>query len=78
LISTPYISEDEKMKIEFHENKKKWVAKKDFSKYVGKATISKPTFIENYVNKTPSEPPVNYQFREVRKEKWIAPTNFFV
>ena len=77
-ISTPYIDEETKRKNEFKENKKKWVQKSDFNRYVGKATINKAFMIENYVGKTPSEPPVVYQFRKINKEKWVAPTNFNV
>jgi len=33
-------------------------------------------YIENYVGKTPSLPPVNYQFREIHKDKWIGNKGF--
>lgn len=39
-------------------------------KFGGNAT--KPTFISNYVNRDPSEPPVNHRFRVVDKKKWVA------
>lgn len=64
--------------MEFKENKKKWVINNDFSKYIGKATINRQAYIPNYVNLTPSEPPVNYQFRQIYKDKWLAKKNFFV
>lgn len=71
------MSDEDKRIYEYKENKKKWMIKHDFSKYVGKASLSKSGgYISNYVNITPSEPPLNYQFRIIRKEKWVSPTNF--
>lgn len=58
------------------ENKKRWLTKGDFLKFVGKATLHKPRYISNYVNTTPSEPVCNYKFRKDSKEKWVAPKNF--
>ncbi len=75
-ISTPYISDDDKLRLEYKQNKSIWIVNNDFSKYIGKATISKPTFIPNYVSMTPSDPPLSYQFREIKKEKWVAKKNF--
>jgi hypothetical protein len=60
------------------ENKKKWIVKNDFSRFVSKATSSKARYIPNYVNLTPSQPPGNYKFREVVKNKWVSPKKFFV
>ena len=28
-------------------------------------------FIPNYVRATPSEPPLNYKYRDIDKNKWI-------
>lgn len=39
-------------------------------RFGGKAT--KPSYIPNYVNLDPSEPPSNHKFREVDKKKWIG------
>ena len=39
-------------------------------KFGGKAT--KPKFISNYVNLTPSEPATNHKFREVAKQRWVG------
>ncbi len=75
-ISTPYITENDRRTSDEKENRKRWIAKSDFLKFVGKATVSRPRYISNYVNLTPSESPLNYNFRRIYKEKWIAPTNF--
>jgi hypothetical protein len=36
----------------------------------------KPHYIENYVQQTPSEFPLNHKFREEDKEKWMTPKGF--
>ena len=77
-ISTPYISQQERYLKEYKENKKRWVVKTDFSKYVGPASINRANYIPNYVSKTPSQPPLAYQFRKISKEKWVAPKNFMI
>jgi len=59
------------------ENKRKWVNKTDFSKF-GKASVSKHHYISNYVSMTPSLPPIEHKFREIRKEKWIGKQNFCI
>ena len=33
-------------------------------------------YIENFVAKDPSEPPVNYNFREIHKDKWMGNKGF--
>ena len=47
--------------------KKKWIDKKNFNVFVGKASSvnnSNTNVIKNYVGRTPSLPPVLYQFRK--------------
>lgn len=75
-MSTPYIDPEEKRRQEEKDNKKKWITRGDFLKFVGKATLNKPRYIPNFVNLTPSDSAINYKFRMDRKEKWIAPKNF--
>lgn len=56
--------------------KKDWLAKQDFKRYVGKASLNKRFYVPNYVNLTPSESPLEYKFRMENKKNWIAKTNF--
>lgn len=59
------------------ENNKKWIVKGGFYNSIGKAASKKPQYIPNYVNLCPSDPPVNYQFRELKKDKWVGEKSFF-
>jgi hypothetical protein len=68
---------EEMRKKEEREMRKKWISKNGFLNSVGKLS-SKPGFIPNYVNITPSEPPVNFNFRDIKKNKWMDNKNFFV
>ncbi len=77
-ISAPYISEDEIVRKEYKENKKKWIIKKDFVKHIGKSSGLNNLMIPNYVGKTPSMPPLLHQFRTIEKKKWIDSKNFYV
>lgn len=72
------MSDFEKSLKEYQENKKKWISKHDFTRFIGKASSSKPKYIPNYVHLTPSEPPANHKFREIIKDKWVSPKKFFV
>ena len=40
--------------------------------------MKKSSFIPNYVNATPSEPPLNHKYREVNKNKWINKSGFIL
>ena len=73
--SGPYESIKEKAYKEFLENKKKWIGKKDFSTVLTR--VIKPSYIQNYVVRDPSDPPTLHKFRIANKDKWIA-GNFFV
>jgi hypothetical protein len=77
-ISTPFISEDERIVRAMHENKRKWIVKKNFMTSVGKASTNRSQVISNYVGATPSQFPLLHKFREVDKKKWVAPKNFVV
>ena len=39
--------------------------------------VIKPSYIQNYVVRDPSDPPTLHKFRIANKDKWIA-GNFFV
>ena len=67
--------------IEKLENKKRWIVNKNFDIFVGKASsihYSHKYEIKNYVNRTPSLPPILHQFRPTHREKWISKRNFLV
>lgn len=73
--SSPYVTEHEKKVLEEKNNKKKFLNKKGFITSVGNYSM-KPKYIENYVQQTPSEFPLNHKFREEDKEKWMTPKGF--
>jgi len=73
--SSPYITEHEKNIMEERNNKKKFLNKNGFITSVGNYSM-KPKYIENYVQQTPSEFPLNHKFRDIDKEKWITPKGF--
>ena len=65
--------------IEKKNNEKKWIDKKNFNVFVGKASSvnnSNSNEIKNYVGRTPSLPPVLYQFRRPQKNKWVGNCDF--
>ena len=58
---------------------KKWINKKDFNIFVGKTSSIRNSYeneIKNYVMRTPSLPPILYQFRKTQKTKWIDTKDF--
>jgi hypothetical protein len=78
---SPYIDNQTKEYLEKKINEKRWVNKKNFNVFVGKASsvsYSNLNEIKNYVRKTPSLPPVLYQFRVRNKNKWIGKKDFFL
>ena len=76
---TPYMDENDRRKLEEKKSKLLWIDKRGFNQFVGKATTHRnENYISNYVNETPSEPPVTYKFREIHKEKWIGKSTFFL
>eukprot|EP00743_Colponemidia_sp_Colp-15_P005762 GILK01006194.1.p1 GENE.GILK01006194.1~~GILK01006194.1.p1 ORF type:complete len:851 (+),score=173.04 GILK01006194.1:207-2759(+) len=66
-----YLSPDERDRLEFVENKKRWTAEENFKSCFGKAT--KPQYIANYVARDPSQFPLLHRFREEDKHKWVGP-----
>ena len=65
--------------LEKKDNEKKWVVKKNFDVFVGKASsVQSHNFneIKNYVRITPSLPPVLYQFRRNERNKWVSKSDF--
>ena len=77
---SPYIDSQSKDYIEKKQNQKKWVNKQNFNIFVGNASkrISYDlNEIKNYVCKTPSLPPLLYQFRGPDKKKWIGNRDFY-
>ena len=73
---SPYLPDEELMKIKYKEGKKKWMSKNGFNSCVGKATTNRSFVIKNYVQMTPSKPPVLYNFRSVEKNKWMSKEGF--
>ena len=73
---SPYLPDDKYVLQEYHKNKKKWMSKNGFNNFVGKATANRMFVIKNYVQQTPSKPPVLYSFREVEKKKWMSEKGF--
>jgi len=75
-INNPYVTEDDVRKKEYVRNKEKWIGKTDFVKYGGQ---NKVKLIPNFVNLDNfTNSPLNYKFREIKKDKWIAHNNFYV
>ena len=75
---SPYLSNEDQIKQQNKENRKKWICQNNFNLFVGKATTNKSFMIKNYVSKTPSNPPVLYNFREIHKNKWIDEKGFLL
>lgn len=75
---SPYMPDNEYVKLKNRENRKKWICQSNFNLYVGKASSNKAHVIKNYVGMTPSEPPVLYNFRTVHKKKWLNEKGFLL
>ena len=76
---SPYMDYLTKEYLEKKDNEKKWVVKKNFDVFVGKASsVQSHNFneIKNYVRITPSLPPVLYQFRRNERNKWVSKSDF--
>lgn len=76
LQSEPYLSANDIQNINNRKNKLKWINHQGFNSYIGLSTSNKNYVYPNYVMKTPSQPPVNYAFKEVNKKKWITDSTF--
>ena len=78
---SPYIDEMDKEYTEKIKYMKKWVDKKNFDIFVGKASSIRNSYkneIKNYVIRTPSLPPLLHQFRKTQKNKWFGKKNFIL
>jgi hypothetical protein len=76
-ISAPYFTIEELKQFEDKEKQKKWIQKKGFNCVVGKATSKKVPLRPIYMNLVPfKDSPLNYNFRETDKSKWVANKNF--
>jgi hypothetical protein len=73
---SPYLPDEKYVLQEYHKNKRRWISKGGFNNFVGKATSNKQYVIKNYVQQTPSKPPVLHSFREVEKKKWMSQKGF--
>lgn len=73
---SPYLPDEKYVLQEYHKNKRKWISKGGFNNFVGKATSNKQYVIKNYVQQTPSKPPVLYNFRDIEKKKWMSQKGF--
>ena len=79
IFKIPFLNPDEKYYREKFLDKKKWIDKKGFIVSVGNYKMGGgKNFIPNYVSATPSESPLNYNFREVNKSKWVNKKGFFL
>ena len=78
---SPYMDNISKEYIEKKNNEKKWVNKQNFNVFVGKASSINnhdKNEIKNYVFRTPSLPPILYQFRKPQKKKWVGKADFYL
>ena len=76
---SPFMDSLTREYLEKKNNEKKWVVKKNFNVFVGKASSLQShnsNDIKNYVNRTPSLPPILYQFRRNEKNKWVVKSDF--
>lgn len=74
-VSSRYMCPEEKRIHEAFLDKKNWINKAGFIVSAGKYSFH-DRYISNYVNMTPSEPPVNHKYREINKKKWITEKGF--
>jgi hypothetical protein len=67
------LSDEERARKYYYDDKKKWINQKGFKKYFGNA---KSYFIPTYVVRTPGEIPLLHKFRTVEKNRWVGGKNF--
>jgi hypothetical protein len=77
LISTPYLSDEDKFYRDQNENKKSWLIKNDFYHYIGKS-VSDSRFkkLPKYLYNTPYDPPSEHNYRAIEKVKWMDSKRF--
>ena len=75
----PFLNPEQKYFRDKYLDKKNWMDKKGFIVSIGNYKMggSGSSFISNYVSATPSQSPLNHNFREVNKNKWINKKGFF-
>lgn len=76
---SPFMDSISREYIEKKNNEKKWVVKKNFDVFIGKASSLQGhdnRDIKNYVMRTPSLPPILYQFRQKQKNRWVVKSDF--
>ena len=79
IFKLPFLNPDEKYYREKFLDKKNWINKKGFYVSVGNYKMGGGrNYISNYVSATPSEPPLNHNFRDINKTKWINKKGFFL
>jgi len=64
----PYITPEDIRRVEYRESKRRWIQPRSF--YCSVKT--RPHFISNYVQATPSQVPLLHSYREIEKNKWLA------
>jgi hypothetical protein len=75
--SSPYFTIEELKKKDDKEKRKKWLQKNGFNSIIGTATSKKIPLRPIYMNLVPfKESPLNYNFRDVNRNKWICEKNF--
>ena len=80
VFSLPFLNPDQRYYREKFLDKKKWMDKKGFIVSIGNYKMggAESNFIQNYVSATPSDSPLNHNFREVNKNKWVNKKGFFL
>lgn len=76
--ASPYLSEEEKLRISEKKSKEKNISSENFKLFIGRASINKMPVIPNFVTATPSESPKNFIFRKEDNKKWICKRKFLV
>ena len=76
----PFLNPDERYYREQYLDKKNWISKSGFHPCIGNYKMggSGCNYISNYVSATPSESPLNHNFREVNKTKWLNKKGFYM
>lgn len=77
LIQNPYMDDYERIRIENIKNKDKYLFEKGFNVATGVKYMEKNLpIVKNYVNISPSEPPLNHKFRDINKPQWLDKEGF--
>lgn len=78
IAATPFTEQYEKIKEERKLNKAKWLQGKNFNTHIGRASIGKLGFIDNYVVRDSSVPSYAFhsKLRASNKAIWVNPKGF--